>query len=194
MRSFRCTGGVEWIPLLLAMTMLTGCATTCPKGEAGIGPMTEEQIHKLAEKILENTPENIHYAKGTTFSWVLVKSEEMYANPQPLQNNVVQLLKRKYTVYFDEESLPAGAVFRDSDGHWIGYNDGFSFRWRVNSCGQNKVKVEYFDLEGNLGAAFHWKIYRWDRQDWQIAEAGNPIVSAVPHELLDCQIMATLPA
>jgi len=138
--------------------------------------LTQEQISALAERIVENTPEHIHWAKGTVFSWVLL-SPETDSAPPALRDEVLARLKQKYTVYLRKEQLPDDVMMKDGTGKLIGYHRGFSFSFQVELEIERTVKVHYADWEGNVAGSRHWTRYKWAGSNWKVAEQGPLWVS-----------------
>jgi len=152
--------------------------TSCPGGSipSDLNRLSPTQVRLLADRILENTPEHIHFAEGTVFSWVVL-FEEVRANPQTLQDEVMKLLEAKYAVYTDKNLLPDELLMKGEGGQLHGYRGGFSFSYSVQRDGPRHVKVHYSDYEGNLAASGHWKRYKWNGRDWRVMEVSALTVS-----------------
>lgn len=155
----------------LVFPFFVGCATF-----GGGDDLTEAQAERLADKILENTPEHTHFVEGTTFSWVLL-APEVQSNPSPLQDVVLQKLRKKYTVYLDLSGVPEDLQFKDENGQVRGYKGGFAFCYQVERKSWRSVRVNYSDYEGELAASVHWKQYKWKRKDWKIVAKSGMLVS-----------------
>lgn len=154
--------------VLLTLLGPTSCSQAWGKA-TNANKLTEIQIKLLASRILENTPEHIHFAEGTTFSWVVL-SPTIKENPRALQDEVIRQLKEKYTVYSRKEEIPDRLVVKDNKGHPVGYRDGFSFSFKVEFEKEGTIKVYYTDWEGILAASSHWKRYEWTGNNWNAAE------------------------
>ena len=138
--------------------------------------LSKAQVESLAVEILENTPEHVHYAKGTTFSWVLFEQQD--PDPIPaLTTAVLDRLKEKYTVYRSRDDIPATQLVRDESGELIGYRDGFSFRFSATVLGADKVEIRYADWEGNVGASSRTISYEWTDSQWKVITRGPLLVS-----------------
>jgi hypothetical protein len=159
----------------LVALIIAGCGQPSAAPTADQEPVSL-QTRLLAEEILKNTPEHIHFAPFTRFQWVLL-SPKTQDNPPDLQEEVVRQLARKYTVYMKQEDLPEDLMTRGEDGTLIGYKGGFSFRYNVQFENETTVKIRYSDWEGNLAASFHWKRYEWTGHHWRVIEKSGILVS-----------------
>jgi hypothetical protein len=131
--------------------------------------LSKLQITLLAHKILENTPEYIHFAEGTKFSWILLP-EETKKNPKSIQEEVIKQLKDKYTVYLKKEAIPPELLFKNLSGSLIGYKEGFYFSYVIEFEEKETIKIYYSDWESNKAASSHWKRYKWIDGDWRVIE------------------------
>jgi hypothetical protein len=138
--------------------------------------LSKLQIHGLAERILENTPEYIHFAPGAKFSWVLF-SPVTTSNAPELQNEVISLLKKKYTVYFNRSDIPNEFLYKGNDGKLRGYKSGFSFAFTTEFEKTGIVKINYWDWEGNMAASSHWTRYKRTGKQWDVIGKSRLIVS-----------------
>ena len=139
-------------------------------------PPTKNQIQLLANKIVKNTPEYVHFAGGTKFSWVLL-SLKTDSVPESVRDDVIHQLKEKYTVYLRENDVPDNLKKKGPNGSLMGYKDGFSFSFEVKFEKRRTVKVSYSDFEGNVAASSHWTRYRWTGKDWKETEKSPVVVS-----------------
>jgi hypothetical protein len=139
-------------------------------------PPSKTKMQLLAERIIENTPEYVHFALGAKFSWVLI-SPATKSNAPELQNEVITLLKKKYTVYFNADDIPKEYLYHGGKGELIGYRDGFSFGFSAELEKEGIIKVRYWDYEGNEGASDHWTRYKWTGKRWDIIEKSPLTVS-----------------
>ncbi len=133
-------------------------------------------MHLLAERIIENTPEYVHFRPGAKFAWVLF-SPVTTSNALELQNEVLSLLKKKYTVYYNDADIPQEYLHHGSKGELIGYKNGFSFGYHAEMENEGMIKIQYCDWEGNLGGSNHWTRYKWMGTYWDIIEKSPLIVS-----------------
>jgi hypothetical protein len=169
----RCVWNCAVLGLLL--WSLTGCAQPHPQTSPA-SDLRARQMHKLAEMILENTPEHTHFAWPAFFKWVVL-STEIEKNPADLNREVLDLLKRKYKVYVRGEDLPDHLLHKDNKGQLTGYEGGFSFKFVAEFEDDVTVKVKYGDWEGNLAGSWHWKRYKWDGARWKVIEKSGMLVS-----------------
>lgn len=139
------------------------------------GILTETQVNSLADRILENTPEYIHWSEGTVFSWVYLENEPQ-ENLEALREVVLERLRAKYTVYLHEADIPED--LRNGAPEGIrGYEDGFSFSYRVEQVSEGTIKVYYADWEGMLAASMRWIRYKWTGANWKVVEKGPLLIS-----------------
>jgi hypothetical protein len=141
-------------------------AAGCIHGNSG-KPVTLSplQARRLAEAIVKNTPEYIHFEAGTKFDWVLTDWDSA-STPPEVEKAVLRLLAKKYKkVYRHEAELPPEALVMH-EGQLAGYQGGFSFGFEIEREGLGIVKVRYHDYEGNLAASGHWKRYLWNGLFW----------------------------
>ncbi len=125
--------------------------------------LTREQTKLLADEILKNTPEYIHFKK--TFLWVLISSEAKDNMPE-LFEEVIRKLKVKYKVYLNESDIPEHLKIRSSQGMLLGYKDGFKFVYKISSEKNNILIICYNDWEGNAAGSYHCEKYQWDLTNW----------------------------
>jgi hypothetical protein len=166
-----------WIGAILGPLSwsLAGCEQPHPQTSPA-SELRARQMRKLAERILENTPEHTHFSWPAFFRWVLV-SPEIDKNPPDLNQEVLHLLKARYTVYTRKQDVPERFVHKDQNGTLQGYEGGFDFKFIVVFEDEITVKVKYSDYEGNMAASFHWKRYRWTGGNWKIIEKSGMLVS-----------------
>jgi len=138
--------------------------------------LSKAQIESLATEIMRHTPEYVHFAEGTTFSWVLFTQKDEESLPG-LTTAVLNRLQKKYTVYRSKEDLPSSELILDSRGNLLGYRDGFSFRFSVTVLAHNRVEVRYTDWEGNVAASSQKVSYKWTGSQWQIIGKSPLVVS-----------------
>ncbi len=146
----------------------------CP--QEGEPEEAQARIEALADEIVRHTPEHVHYAEGTAFSWVFVELQE----PQPipgLSEAVLKRLRERYTVYRSEEEIPEDRLSRAPDRTLLGYQDGFRFKFEVEVLGPDRVKVRYEDWEGNMAGSGQTITYEWNGSAWEIVEKGPLFVS-----------------
>ena len=132
------------------------------------------QIEALAVRILENTPEHLHWAPGTTFAWVLFAPTHIEA-PEAVRTEVLRQLKLKYTVYHSKEEVPDDHK-EMRNGQLAGYTEGFSFNFKLH-LEDKLVHIDYSDWEGVLAASWHTVTYRWNGKEWAIVKTGPMTVS-----------------
>lgn len=140
--------------------------------------LSEIQVRALAEAILENTPEHIHWAPDTTFDWVVL-SEDIKSNPADINEAVISLLKNKYkAVYSSKSDIPKDKLhYYPNSNNVDGYEDGFLFSWTVEIISSTSIKVTYSDWEGNMASSYHSKTYKWQNEQWVIVHASSIEVS-----------------
>lgn len=171
---------LQRLPFLI-IVCLAGCATG-PRGQtrnpndvSGAEPvLTVAQVQALAGRVLENTPEHLHWAPGTTFSWVLFDPDYVVA-PEAVRAEVIRQLQQEYTVFQSDDEIPA-ALKRFSDGQLLGYVDGFSLSLELR-FEQGRVIASYHDWEGVLAGSWHTVTYRWIGRKWAVVEKGPMAVS-----------------
>lgn len=171
--------------VLLMLGVLSGCVhgndedlvTEFPDETLAFdGILTETQANSLADRILENTPEYIHWSEGTVFSWVYLKNETQ-ENLVALREVVLEKLRAKYTVYLDEADIPDELRNGVPEKILPGYKGGFSFTYRVEQDSERTIKVYYFDWEGGLAASMRWIRYKWTGANWKVVEKGPLFIS-----------------
>jgi hypothetical protein len=141
------------------------------------------QANLLAQEIAKNTPEFIHYAKGTTFSWVMFDLKPD-GSPANLTKAVYELFKTKYTIVGSEEELTSEQM-RILHAREKVYVDGFRFSYFVRSTGKNRIRVAYSDHEGPLAASMHDVDYEWQGNRWvETGRSGNVIARTRPNKAL----------
>jgi|GEM_PF-6082614 len=124
------------------------------------------QIPSIALRL---TPEQTHFSEDTTFSWVWLQADLCRGLTEEQNTRLRSLLADRYPSVYDAVSeIPEKSIDRDSDGNWIGYDDGFSFSYSVVSRGLFWVRIGHCDRVGNLGASsgehvYVWILYRWFR-------------------------------
>jgi hypothetical protein len=106
-----------------------------------------------------------------------VLQPEIQTNAQPLQDEVMTLLKEKYTVYLDKNSLPNKLLVKDENGQLSGFRDGFSFSYSVALESERRVKIRCINWVGDLVSSGHWKRCKWTGTDWEIIEKSPMVVS-----------------
>jgi hypothetical protein len=158
------SSGSRFICIALVSASLGNCVHLRPSERQ---TLTREQTRALAQRIIDNTPEHVHWAKGTVFSWVLL-SPEINSNPPELRDEVITRLKQKYTVYLRKEELPDEVLMKDSTGGLAGYRCGFSFSFQIELESDRTVKVHYADWEGNVAGSRHWTRYEWAGFGWKV--------------------------
>ncbi|MBI2421635.1 MAG: hypothetical protein HYV27_02315 [Candidatus Hydrogenedentes bacterium] len=159
----------------LAMSCCFSCATVSgPYGAPA--RMSSAQVAQLADRILENTPEHVHWVEGTTFDWVLL-GDGVVSNPVGLNEAVLARMEQRYTVYRSAAEIPEGLVEREADGQISAFKGGFRFDYGVTFLGRGRVKVAYADWEAFLAASSHWKVYRWNGAEWEIVDHSTLTVS-----------------
>ena len=161
--------------ILVALIALVSCTHLSQK-EPDTRQLTDVQVRLLATRILENTPEYIHFDKGTSFSWVVL-SPEVNTNPKSLRDEVIRQLQQRYTVYFRDQELPDNLLIKDENERLFEYRGGFWFSFRVEFERQGTVKVHYADWEAMLAASSHWERYKWTGTKWKAIEIGPVSVS-----------------
>ena len=138
--------------------------------------LTGAQVDHLAERILENTPEHVHFVDGTVFSWVFLDVAPQ-TDLAALQEVVLNKLRERYTVYVYESEIPRHRLIKTDDGRLRGYKEGFQFSYRIEREAEGTIKVHYSDYEGELAASGHWERYRWTGNDWELVEESAMIVA-----------------
>jgi len=161
--------------LIVGLVFIAMCSVGLTE-EPNASALTTNQIHRLALKILENTPEHTHWGKGAHFDWVLI-TWDPNANPTPIQDAVFNLLRKKYIVYHTVGAVPDKFRVKDSNGDLNHYDGGFDFSFAVTIEDKNTVKVLYSDWEGILASSRHWKRYKWTDSDWVVIEKSVMMVS-----------------
>jgi len=132
-------------------------------------------MEMLAEEVLKNTPEHIHFAPGANFSWCLFGGIE--GDPLPdLKGEVLRKLRLRYTVYLAKDDVPPHYK-QFHDGRLAGYHRGFSFNVRVETINRSTIRIGFADWEGSLAASSHWKVYKWTGSRWRILETSRILVS-----------------
>lgn len=136
--------------------------------------LSSAQIQALAVRILENTPEHLHWAPGTTFDWVLIDPTHIEA-PEVVRSEVLRRLKQKYTVYQSDKDIPDNDK-ETINGQLAGYTKGFSFNFKLR-FEDELVHIDYSDWEGVLAASWHTVTYRWNGKEWAVVRTGPMTVS-----------------
>lgn len=179
---FRMSRFTLWGLSISCLLLLSACVNhvvtgkTSPQGKKIAEKLSKTQIRLLAQEILRNTPEYIHFSNSSHFSWVVL-TPEVQANPQALQGEVLNLLSEKYKVYVDTKELPEDLIEKNSKGMMIGYKKGFSFSYTLTFEENGIIKIHYHDYEGNLASSGHFKRYKWNGKNWEIIEKSALIVS-----------------
>jgi hypothetical protein len=129
----------------------------------------------LADEVLKNTPESIHFAPGSRFSWCLFQAARDDPLPE-LTKAVLAKLRRKYVVYLSDSEIPERMkLFRESK--LVGYYDGFSFEVRAERLGPRVIKIQYSDWEGLHAGSGHYQVYRWTGSSWKVVEKSGIAVA-----------------
>lgn len=132
------------------------------------------QIQALALRVLENTPEHLHWVPDTKFAWVLFDPTRVEA-PEALRAEVLRQFKAKYIVYQSEAEIPDNYI-EMRNGQLAGYAKGFSFNFKLH-FEDKLVHIDYSDWEGVLAASGHTVTYRWNGKEWAIVKTGPMTVS-----------------
>lgn len=146
-------------------------SSAIPSTDAALSSL---QIQALAVRVLENTPEHLHWAPGTKFAWVLFDPTQSEA-PEAVRTEVLRQLKQKYTVYQSENEIPDN-YRKTRNEQLVGYADGFSFTFKMK-FEEELLHVDYSDWEGNLAASWHTVTYRWNGKEWAVVKTGPMTVS-----------------
>jgi hypothetical protein len=158
----------------LRCLLAAALALVLPIGLLAEEPLSPAQAEGLAAEALRHTPENLHWAKGTRFSWVLfvVPKDSTQVD---LMNRIRTKLAKRYQVFDTAADIPPGLV--DSDAGHTTYRDGFLFSVSVQIVDPKTVDVTYSDFENSL-AASHQKIrYRWNGSRWRVRNKAPLTVS-----------------
>lgn len=129
----------------------------------------------LADYALKNTPEHLHFAPGTEFSWCLFDAGKDDPLPR-FTEEVLSKLRKKYTVYTSEADVPDDRKHMHR-GRLIGYRDGFYFHVRAEVLNPTTIKVHYSDWEAGLASSAHYEVYEWTGKVWKIIEKEDLSVS-----------------
>ena len=129
----------------------------------------------LAEEVLNNTPEHLHFAPGASFSFVVYAGPVNQSIPG-FSEMIRGELKKNYTVYSNLAEVPEGKKSIEDD-YLMGLKDGFQFWVEYRELSPSKVKISYKDWEGNLAASSHYKIYKWTGRKWKILKESPLMVS-----------------
>jgi hypothetical protein len=90
---------------------------------------------------------------------------------------LAKFAERYNATYGSEADLPADAEVRDAAGRWLGFNDGFVFRFGIVSRGLFSVRVSHSDLEASAAASFGDHVYVWILGMW-LKVYDSPLVVA----------------
>ena len=137
-------------------------------------PLSEVQLNGLAREAMKHTPEKLHFAKGTTFSWVVftVKGAGLQL---ALSERIWELLKDRYQTFALEADLPDGSWRPCEEGRC--YQDGFIFTVVVSALSSDTVEITYHDFEGPWAASEQTIRYRWNGSRWTAAKIGPMKIS-----------------
>jgi hypothetical protein len=169
-----CVGEMTMKRLLIVilLVMAQGCNSSSDKPDYSL----------LAEEVLKNTPEYIHWVPGTKFSWCLFERPEQDILPG-LTQAVIAKLRKKYILYQSESQMGnTCGIFQD--GKLMGYRSGFSFRIRVEIMNQQTIKIHYSDWESGTAGSAHFKVYKWTGKSWKIIEKSGIAVSRLHNRSL----------
>ena len=160
---------------LVALSIaLAGCSSLEETGD--LPPTnTAPPYALLAEEVLKNTPEHLHFSPGAIFSWCYFETPEPDPIPS-LTEAVLTKLRAKYTVYLAESEIPPSYKV-ERDGRFVGYRRGFHFRLRTEVLDERTVKIHYYDFEADLAASFHFEVYKWTGSAWKVVEKSPLAVS-----------------
>jgi hypothetical protein len=152
-------------------------------------PLSAQQARALAEEIVMHTPERVHFAEGTTFSWVLFLRQAN--DPSPLVTQIVlELLGKKYVVYLSEAAVPPGKMTKQG----MQLLDGFRFSFELRQIQTDTIEVNYSDSEGPLAASGQTFKYKWERTKWRVLSKGPLEVShASPNPPLNPTVSCVTP-
>ena len=156
---------------LIAISFL--CLANCNEKDVSL---SRAQIDALSKEILKNTPENVHFTKGTTFSWVLLRFSPEDRFPK-IKREILSRMQGKYVVYESEKEIPIDSQRLGEDGKLLGYQDGFSFSIVLKPIDENRVEIRYRDWEGVLAASGRTIVYLWDGETWQVNKKRNGWIS-----------------
>ena len=124
------------------------------------------------------TPEHTHFVRGTTFSWVWLKTDQCQNLTATQLTDLRSLFTRRYDrVYGDEADIPERRISRDPSGNWLKYEDGFAFNFGVVSRGPFWVRVSHADKVGNMAASLGEHVYVWVLGFWVWVYDGPQYVS-----------------
>jgi hypothetical protein len=137
-------------------------------------PLSPAQMDGLAVEALKHTPEHVHWAKGTRFSWVLfgVPADSKQIG---IWNRIRAKLAERYQVFDSNDEIPAGLVQPDEIGAC--FVDGFSFTVSVRVIDSTTVEVTYSDFENSLAGSRQEIKYRWSGSCWRVRSKGPLVVS-----------------
>jgi hypothetical protein len=122
----------------------------------------------LADQVLQNTPEHLHFAPDSKFSWCFVKFYEDDVLPE-LKQLILTKLRSKYTVYLSESEIP-GNLKHFKEGKLTDYEGGFSFTVGMKLLNHQRVRICYGDWEGDLAGSKHCEVYEWTGKMWKVIE------------------------
>jgi hypothetical protein len=163
--------GLNMRHMVLFLVIVAG-AVGCSHASLG-DALTVTQSAALAQEVLRHTPEQVHFAKGTVFRWVLL-TEGRSDHPEAFPA-IRAALASQYTLYLNQAELPPGA--ERSDGMGPMFVDGFAFSVTIRRVDANTIEVDYSDYEGSLAGGSQTIRYRWRRNRWRAVWASPQMVS-----------------
>ena len=158
------------------LALLVGAALSLSGFASGRDVFSAKQADRLAAEVVQHTPEYLHWAKGTRFSWVLLDTPDR--DFVDVAEKVRTLLRKRYTVYTSESEVPESLIQHDTnEGLGPRYIHGFRFSWRITTLSGAEIEVEYSDYEAPLAASSQTVRYRWTGSRWRFVRSGPLAVS-----------------
>ena len=134
---------------------------------------------KIPAIALHWTPEYkyTHLRRETTFSWVCLQVDQCKNLSERQKAKLLSLLNDKYdTVYEDMSDIPQNLIYRDSEGKWTGYDDGFVYAFDLDSHGPFWIRVSRGDNVANMGGSGGDHVYVWILGIWVKLYDGSMMV------------------
>lgn len=159
--------------LLRVLAVLPGLFMSTGLAEAAEPPLSRAQSLALAREIVLHTPEHLHFASGSHFSWVLLGANPADRFPE-VTREVRALLAERYTIYESAGEVPADKVRRDEYG--TSYVSGFRFEFSIGRPDKGSIQVTYSDYESPLAGSSQSIRYRWKRGAWLTVGSPEPLM------------------
>jgi hypothetical protein len=142
---------------------LTGtCEAYCTERDRGIPlgrppALTAEQATQLGLIVFRQT-------LATRATWILLDGTSQGGAPA-IDADVLRRLEQQYRVFHREADLPGDFVRRQ--GSWVGYEQGYRFRYQLDFLESSRVRVWVKSTYGNWGCDFYYRVYRWEGSEWR---------------------------